>query len=58
MVGKREEKKILRGLILRALEGETSGFFADRLAQRAFKVGVDEILENEIEFTPTRIERI
>jgi hypothetical protein len=55
MVSKKEEKSILKKLILRCLEGEKYGLITDRLVHKLVRIGVNEIVDNEIEFTPTRI---
>jgi hypothetical protein len=54
MAGKKEEKEILRSLILRSLE-EESAVLTSRLVQNIVKRGAKEIVENAIEFTPQRI---
>ena len=55
MVGKKEEKQILKNLILRSLEGVKHGLITDELVRKLVMIGAEEIVENEIEFTLSRI---
>jgi hypothetical protein len=55
MATKKEEKEILRSLILRVLERKPQGCFSEQLAEGVIEIGKREILEHEIELTPMRI---